>query len=218
MFVRNFKSFQSKKRTSENVSESVEVRDDKFIVGGIVVTQTMVNKYKTRIKKETGKDANQFASDKDIAETLTSYLVGKASDDIDSVPLSALLGGEEEMSSEVEEVSVEESPIDVEDGGLVDSEVDEFSEEGEVSDDVLDGEATEDFESAIPEDDNLPEEEDLDSLNDELEDELDGELDGEESELEDDLEDDLEKDEDRLEFDDEDDKEDDDKEDEDLPL
>lgn len=185
MFIRNFKSFQRKKRTSGNVSESVEVRDDKFIVGGIVVTQTMVNKYKTRIKKETGKDANQFASDKDIAETLTNYLVNKASDDIDSVPLSALLGGEDGMSSEVSEVGVEESPVDVEDDGMSELDDNEFSEE-EVSDDVFDDEVSDDdFESALPEDDSLPEEEEIGELSDELDDEIGGdEFDSEESEEE----------------------------------
>ena len=160
-FVRGFQKFQESLR----INESVIVRDDKFIIGGIVLKQSVVNSHVSKVKAETGKNLRQMYSDQDIAEQLVIYLVDKYGN-ADDIPASALLGGEEEMEQEVSNVSPEDEDVSVGD------EMSDMGEQEEVSDVTLDD--VDEFETIEePEESNLPDEsseEDKDEDEDEDED------------------------------------------------
>lgn len=169
-FIRDFKKFQSRKRndvsekvvnkltkTKETkVEESVVVRDSKYVVGGVVVEQSFINSYIKKVKDQTGKTLRQMYSDQDIAEELVKYLVDTHGD-VENIPVSALLGGEEGMEEEVDDIDME-TPAEVDDDTITDEPVEEpveepaeiepSSEEGSEAAFAEDGE---DFESAFEE-------------------------------------------------------------------
>lgn len=141
-FVRNFKRFQEQKKkgslvvenkteeivndakTEDHVNESVVSRDSKYIVNGIVIPHSLVNSYISNVKSKTGTDLSQMYSKENIAEDLVRYIIDQNSDG-KQIPPSALLGGEEEMDTQIDDVEVEEGDVDVDDDGF-----DEVPEEG----------------------------------------------------------------------------------------
>ena len=156
-FVKNFKKFQKNKRNDsfivENTktNESVIERDSKFIVGGITIDQSFVNKYVNRVKKDTGKDLYQSYSRQQLAEELVNWMVSKNSD-ADQVPASAILGGADDMESQVSDVSMENEPLNVDDVGITsDEEIESEIEPSVEIDDEPVGDIDSEFESPIEE-------------------------------------------------------------------
>jgi hypothetical protein len=156
--IREFKSFQSKRKDIERINEIVTQKDDSFIVGGIQVDKKTVNAYIKKVKDQTGKDLKSMYSEMQIAEELMRWSASNLSN-IDNVPISALMGGEEEMADEIDEdgelsdidetgdldIDVEEADVDTEG---VDSDVDSDEEDQDA-----DTDGDEDFEVDFNEDD-----------------------------------------------------------------
>ena len=186
-FVRNFKKFQSNKRNesiiSENkkntqsnkVNESVIERDNKFIINGITIPQSLVTGFASKLKKEQGKDILQDYSKKELAEELVRYIIDTHAN-VEDIPVSAILGGEPDMEDQSDDISMENDPIDVEDDGFIDDaddldteggdeEDEDFNEEdveGEEDEDVISDDFDDEFEGIDDEED-----EDIDSEEDE---------------------------------------------------
>jgi len=170
-FIKDFKKFQNEKHSvvlhneepKEKVNETVKTIDNMFVVGGIKVKQSLVNRFKARVKDSTKKSANQFASDEEIAEIIVNHLIDAAVDNPDSVSLSALLGGEEEMESEIGEIEFEDDAAEVSDDTIEDSTEDAPEVDLDVDIDVND---TDDTDGAAADDDEF---DNLDSGDDEFE-------------------------------------------------
>lgn len=147
-FINEYNKFKAK-REEENVSESVFVRDNNYIVGGVEIKSSVISKYITKVKKETGKDLKQYFSESEIAESLVEYIIEEYGDG-DTIPVSAILGGDESM--EQEDVSTEEDDVDVSEEdmseeGEEETEEEETDEEDEIEDPELESEDDDDFES-----------------------------------------------------------------------
>lgn len=193
-FVRSFKKFQNNKRKeslvvenkkSEVVNEAVAERDNKFIVSGISIPQSLVTGYASKVKKDSGKDVFHDYSKKELAEVLVNYIIDKHGD-AEQIPISAIYGGEDDMGGQVGDVSTEEDPLDVNDDGFSQEEGNEDNEfpsdenidmddtDTTEEEELFDGGNDEDFESL----DNVGEEGDDDIENEEDEDEVDDLPDG----------------------------------------
>ena len=200
-FIRNFTSFQKKRNTENPLIESVKVINDRFIVGGIELKQSVINSYIKKVKDATGQDLNNSFSKEEIAEQLVTYLIDTHGD-VDNIPPSALLGGDEEMVDQVEDVSMEEDDVEVGEEGMSEFEDDEEQvaddeeqvaddEDMDMEDDTLEEEGSEDDDSEFQDIDEEGEEEldideevaDEETIEDEDDEEDDGEEDGEEDEL-----------------------------------
>ena len=157
---RSFKSFRKNKlngnfvKENKTVNEAVVKRDDTFIVGGINIPQKTINAYVRKVKDQTGKDLKSMFSEMEIAQELVHWSI-ESLDNIDNVPVSALLGGEEEMGEDIDTDTDEEV---VDDGGF-----DGEGEDGETDLD-LDEEGSEDDEFESPD---LEDDEDIDTDSDE---------------------------------------------------
>ncbi|CAG7580281.1 MAG: hypothetical protein SLAVMIC_00337 [uncultured marine phage] len=134
--IRAFGSFQSKRRNIEKKSEETETinetviqRDNTFIVGGVKVEKKTINSYAKKVKDQTGKDLKSMYSEMEIAEELVKWSVNSL-DNIDNVPVSALMGGEEEMAQDME--MTDETELD--ETGELDADVD-ANDELDMSDD-----------------------------------------------------------------------------------
>lgn len=90
------------KKYSSLINESVIELDAMYVVNGIKIKKSIVTSYKRKVKEQTGKDLSQMYSDSQIAEELMYYIVDKHAD-VETLPISALIGGEESM----EEVPME---------------------------------------------------------------------------------------------------------------
>ena len=175
---RNFESFSNKRRNGKlnSINEAVVKRDDTFIVGGINVPQKAINAYVRKVKEQTGKDLKSMFSEMEIAQELVLWSVGSL-DNVDNIPVSALLGGDEEMG---EDISMDMEDEVVDDEGLdIDSEISD--EEGGEADldleaDLEEGGEEDNFES--PDLDEEPSDEDIvDETDDEADDEIDLDID-----------------------------------------
>lgn len=94
IYVRDFDSFKESKQIKESVIE----RGSEYLVNiPFKVTQSQVNALVKKTKDETGKDLRKIYSESQLAEELIKWVVDNHLD-IDSIPVSALLGGEEEMA------------------------------------------------------------------------------------------------------------------------
>ena len=191
-FIRNFTSFQKKRNLDTNIespiTESVKVINDRFIIGGIELKQSMINSYIKKVKDATGQDLNNTFSKSEIAEQLIAYLVDKHGD-VDNIPPAALLGGDEEMVDQVEEISMEDEDSIVDEEGMeevadefadVEEEVEETEEEvADVEEEIED---MKDMDLDLEETEEETEEEfqDIEDSEDEEEDEEDEEEDEEE--------------------------------------
>lgn len=104
-----------KKLESFKTNESVTPIGDKYLVNGITIPQRVVNAYSKKVKEQTGKDLKQIYSESQIAEELIKYVVDKFLD-VEALPVSALIGGEEEMVEEEPEMQetdlATEAPIE----------------------------------------------------------------------------------------------------------
>jgi len=152
-FVNKFNKFQSNKRkvekvlSNETLNEAVVERGDKFVIGGIVVKQSFIRSYMNRVKKETGKDLSKMMGEMEAAEEIVKYIIDKNASDVEEIPVSALLPGEEGMEEEVDDISIEEEPADVSDE-TIESETEEETEtETSEEDDELTSDIDDDFES-----------------------------------------------------------------------
>lgn len=208
--IRTFGSFQGKRRNikgQETINETVIQRDSSFIVGGVKVDKKTINAYAKKVKDQTGKDLKSMYSEMEIAEELVKWSVNSL-DNIDNVPVSALMGGEEEMAQDVDVDAIE---TDVDETGEMDDEVSVDDAELDTDgDDSLDL----DMDDETAGDDDL----DLDTGDDDFEspEEGDEDLDLDVDTEGDDL--DLDTDEDEDDDLDLDTDEDEDEEDEDLPI
>ena len=191
--IRTFESFQGIRRNSENesVNETVIQRDSSFIVGGVKVDKKTINAYAKEVKDQTGKDLKSMYSEMEIAEELVKWSVDSL-DNIDNVPVSALMGGEEEMAQDLDDI---------------DSEI-ELDETGELDDEDLDV----DMDLNLDEDDNEDDNETTEGDED-LDLDLDDNDEFESPEGDDELDLDLD-----LDTKDDEDKDDEDKDDDDLDL
>jgi len=99
--IRTFESFQGKRRNIETVNETVIQRDSSFIVGGIKVDKKTISAYAKKVKDQTSKDIKSMYSEMEIAEELVKWSVNSL-ENIDNVPVSALMGGEEEMAQDLD--------------------------------------------------------------------------------------------------------------------
>lgn len=160
--IREFRSFQSKRKDIETINEAVTQRDDTFIVGGIQVDKKTINAYVKKVKDQTGKDLKSMYSEMQIAEELIRWSASNL-DNVDNVPVSALMGGEEEMAEEIDmddESDIDETgDLDIEESDE-DIDTEDDNEEGG-SDEDIDTEGDEDFDVDFDEDDfESPEESD----------------------------------------------------------
>jgi len=97
--IRKFESFREIKRKFDKYNEHVLQIDDKYKVGGIEVSQSLINSYVKKVKEETGKNIRQMFSDMEIAEALVKYVaVNKL--EVEKIPAAALLGGEIPMDDD----------------------------------------------------------------------------------------------------------------------
>lgn len=145
--IREFRSFQSKRKDIESINEAVIQRDDSFIVGGIQVDKKTINAYVKKVKDQTGKDLKSMYSEMQIAEELIRWSASNL-DNVDNIPVSALMGGEEEMAEDIEDGEMD---IDVDETGDIDIDID--VDEGEATESEDDTEGDEDFDADFDEDD-----------------------------------------------------------------
>jgi hypothetical protein len=195
-FVNKFNKFQSNKRkvekvlSNESLNEAVVERGDKFVIGGIVVKQSFVRSYMNRVKKETGKDLSKMMGEMEAAEEIVKYIIDKNASDIEEIPVSALLPGEEGMEEEVDDISITEEPADVSDD-TIEAETEEESETEEVTseeDEELSSDIDDDFESLEDETETETEtESETEESEEETEAESEAESEAEEGEEESDL-------------------------------
>ena len=122
----NFRNIRNQKNKESSIKESVKVINDKFIVGGIELKQSIINSYIKKVKDSTGQDLNNTYSKEEIAEQLVNYIISEYGDS-DNIPPSALLGGDENMVDQVDDVSLEEEDAVVDDEGI--SEIEDTEEE-----------------------------------------------------------------------------------------
>lgn len=113
--IRKFTSFREVKHKFDKYNESVVQIDDKYRVGGIEVSQSLINSYIKKIKDETGKNVRQMFSDMEIAEQLVRYVAANKLD-VDKIPTAALLGGEipmddDEIIDDTTEVTADETGL-----------------------------------------------------------------------------------------------------------
>ena len=94
-YIKTYETFSK----NDIKNESVIIRDDMYIVGGITIEQKTINAYCKKVKDQTGKDLKKIYSEQDIAEQLVNYLASKSLD-VEKIPATALLGGEEDMNTE----------------------------------------------------------------------------------------------------------------------
>jgi hypothetical protein len=191
--IRLYESFRNKRR---KLNEAVVQRDNTFLVGGIKVDAKLIKKYISLVKDKTGRDLSDTYSNSELAEELVKWATSTQLDNIDNVPVSAILGGEEEMAQDAveetdelsydeegademgdmdmeDEISVEEvedAPSDVpSDEDDLDLDLDLDSEEADSEEDFEDFEdATDEEEGDIEDEDGDIEEEDEDEGEDDL--------------------------------------------------
>lgn len=179
-FIKRFVKFQENRNQESNIiSESVKVINDRFIVGGIELKQSFINSYIKKVKDSTGQNLDNTFSKAEIAEQLIKYIIDRHGD-VDEIPPSALLGGDEEMEEQVDEISMEEDDVIVDEEGIdeVEDETEEEildEEEGDIDnieDEFKDIEDEEESEEEV-EEKTLSEEEDIEEEETEIgEDEL----------------------------------------------
>jgi len=188
--IRTFESFQGKRRNIETVNETVIQRDSSFIVGGIKVDKKTISAYAKKVKDQTSKDIKSMYSEMEIAEELVKWSVNSL-ENIDNVPVSALMGGEEEMAQDLD-MNDDETSFD--ETGESDGEMsmEDDSDAGQSSDDLdMNDEESGDEELDLDVDTNLDDfespdgEESSDENSDEESDNLD--LEDENSDEEEDL-------------------------------
>lgn len=100
-----------KKLDDFKTNESVTPIGDKYLVNGISIPQRVVNAYSKKVKDQTGKDLKQIYSESQIAEELIKYVVDKFLD-VETLPVSALIGGDEEIVPEEPTTPLTEEPTD----------------------------------------------------------------------------------------------------------
>lgn len=189
--IRTFESFQGGRRNIQ-INETVIQRDNSFIVGGVRVDKKTISAYAKKVKDQTGKDIKSMYSEMEIAEELVKWSVNSL-DNIDNVPVSALMGGEEEMAQDLDDMDMDNDvdetgdldldTDDVDGEDPIDVDVDMEDEDSEDTDDGdldldLDTDLDDDFESPSDDEDTDDTDEDTDDTDDldlDITDEDDGE-------------------------------------------
>lgn len=149
------------KKFNNTINEHVVETDGIYRVSGIKVKKSVITSYKRKVKETTGKDLGNIYSDSQIAEELMHYISEKYLD-AETIPVSALIGGEEGL----EEIKDEDEntinpdgaaiePDSVDDGNETPAEnIETPNQEDENSDDSF--ESVSDNENPNPNPDNLP--------------------------------------------------------------
>jgi cobalamin biosynthesis protein CobT len=141
-FIRKFESHRAKSKREQIINEAVLHVNDTYKVKTMVdIPQSLINKYVSKVKEETGTDLKTFFGNLDIAEEIVKY-VNQNYIEIDKIPSGALIG------EEVEETETEETEeTDEVDTDEVDTEETEKEEsEEELEDESESEESEEDFE------------------------------------------------------------------------
>lgn len=138
--IREFLSFQSKRKGTESINESVVRREKSFMVNGVEVEQKAVNNYIKRVKETLKKDVKSAFSEEQVAEELLRWAANKLNDE-DFVPSTALYG-DEEMAQDLED---EDNTSEIDETGDLDiEETDEPEEDNtDLDDEPAEGEDTE---------------------------------------------------------------------------
>lgn len=109
-YIKRFESFQDLKRRFEKVNEAVVQFDDKYKVGGIEVSQSLINSYVKKVKTDANRNLRQLYSDMEIAELLVKYVADQKLDP-DKIPATALLGGDPSMEDDIDMDSIQNSDV-----------------------------------------------------------------------------------------------------------
>ena len=149
------------------------------------ISQSVINSYVAKVKKETGQDLSISHSKGDIAEQLIKFLIDEHGT-VENIPTYALIGGSEEMVEDVEDVALEpdETEMDTTGEDIPDEDIPvedidpEMDSEDTIDDinDTLDDADNDEFEAAIEDeipdvDEDIPADEDTQIEEEETEEE-----------------------------------------------
>ena len=116
-FIRTFENHRLSNKRQEIIKEAVLHVNDIYKVKTMVdIPQSLINKYVSKVKDETGTDLKTFFGNIDIAEEIVKY-INQNFIDVEKLPSNALTGEEieetGEQETETEEVHTEE-PVETE--------------------------------------------------------------------------------------------------------